>query len=600
MAILASIQDLTKSFGSQELFKDVSFGISDGEQLGLIGPNGTGKSTLLKILAGSIDPDEGEVVLKKGTRLVYLAQKDIFDDEQTIQTCLEKSLEDLHLSDTDIHVKIKQAINQFGFPDSEQKVKELSGGWKKRLAICRCLLKEPDILLMDEPTNHLDIAGILWLESVIKNARFSFLVISHDRYFLEHCTNRIIELNPRYPGGYLKIEGHYSDFIEKREAFISEQAKKEVILSNKVRRETEWLRRGPKARTTKAKYRIDDAYRLQGELQEVKQRNRSNQAAGFDFESNDKKSKILLRAHHISKAYDEKSILNKFSLKLSPGMRIGLVGNNGSGKTTLMKMLSAELEPDEGNVKIAEGTRIVCFDQNRDQLNPDETLQDALSPSGSDSVIYREKSVHIVTWAKRFLFKVEQLKSPVSTLSGGEQARILISRLMLKPADVLILDEPTNDLDIPSLDVLENSLSEFPGAIILATHDRYLLERVSTHYLGFVGDGSVTAYADLDQCLKEQNQKTKKSKNKKEGKSQGKKSSTSNKLSFKDQYELDHIEENILKAEKSAETFREQIQDPKIIADTAKMTEACNNLEKAQGEVDHLYLRWGELEAKKN
>jgi len=491
MSILVTLQNLSKSFGTQVLFKGITFGLFENEKLALIGPNGTGKSTLLKIIAGQEDLDDGTVTFKKGIRLVYQAQADEFDESLTVEQALVKALSrlHLHLDETETYVKVQKILSLAEFEDGMQMVSTLSGGWRKRLAISCALVQEPDLLLLDEPTNHLDVEGILWMEALLKKARFAFVVITHDRYFLENITNRIVELSPRYHQGFLKTEGHYSDFLEKRESFISEQEKKEVILSNKVRREVEWLRKGPKARTTKAKYRINDAYELQDQLVDIKQRNRAEKSAAFDFESTEKKSKVLIKTHAISKSLGGKTLLQKLTFKLSPGMRIGLVGRNGSGKSTLMKLLAEKLKPDEGTVKLGLNVKVVSFEQDRKQLNPQESIKEALAPTGGDTVIYREKPVHIITWAKRFLFKPEQINSLVSTLSGGEKARILIARLMLQPADVLLLDEPTNDLDIASLDILEKTLLDFPGAIVLVTHDRALLDRVATQILALDGEG---------------------------------------------------------------------------------------------------------------
>lgn len=595
MSILVSIQNLGKSFGSQTLFKDISMGLFEGEKMGLIGPNGTGKSTLLKILAGHEEYDQGAMTSKKNTRLTYLAQQDRFNDQLSVEEALSESIQSWHLDQTQIYVKTQQVMSLAQFETPEQKVSTLSGGWRKRLAIASALAQEPDLFLMDEPTNHLDLEGILWLESLLQKARFAFVVISHDRYFLQNVTNRIVELSPRYAQGYLKTDGNYSDFLEQRESYILEQNKKEATLSNIVRRETEWLRRGPKARTTKAKYRIQDAQQLQGELKNVKQRNRAEKTVGFDFDANERQSKDLLKAHQISKSLGDQLLVDKLKLKLSPGMRVGLLGRNGSGKSTLMKLLAGQLKPDEGTIKLGHEVKILHFDQNREKIDPSQTLKEALSPTGGDSVLYRDKSIHVITWAKRFLFKAEQLESPVSTLSGGEQARVLIANLMLQPADILLLDEPTNDLDIPSLEILEQSLNEFPGAIVMVSHDRYLLDRLCETILG-ISEGQITAYANLDQWL-QKSRATEKSKNEKT-KNPSKKTQSRKKLTYKDQYELDHMEENILKAEEELSGFKKAMQDPDVISEPEKLAAHCEKMGQAQEKVDALYARWTELEEK--
>jgi ABC transport system ATP-binding/permease protein len=599
MSILVSIQNLSKYFGTKKLFKDISLGLYEGEKLGLIGPNGTGKSTLLKILMGDEEPDEGAVIFKKGIHLAYVPQTDSFKDNITVEDALLLALDDQDLDDNQKSVKVKKHLSLLEFEDATQNVSTLSGGWRKRLAISCCLIQEPELLLMDEPTNHLDMEGVLWLEQLLKNADFAFVIITHDRYFLENTTNRIVELNSRYAVGFLKTEGNYSVFIEKREVYLLEQEKQEIILSNKVRRETEWLRQGPKARTTKSKYRIEGAYELQDELTELKQRNRSDKSVHFDFDSNDRKSKILIKTHQISKTLGDKKLIEKLSMKISPGMKIGLVGKNGTGKSTLMKLLAGKLKPDEGEIKLGWNVQVVDFEQDRGQLNPNDSVKEALSPTGTDTVVYRGRSIHIVSWACKLLFKPEQLESPVSSLSGGEQARILIGRLMLQPADILLLDEPTNDLDIPSLEILEKTLLDFPGAIILVTHDRYLLDRIANQIICMDGKGRLTNYADIHQWLKDY-QKIKKenkpAKDKQKTKNRPANQGKRKKLSFKEQFELDHIEENIQKAEEELNHIREKIQDPKVMAQPKEMNALCEQLNQRQADVDNMYARWEELE----
>lgn len=600
MSFLISYKNLGMSYGSQTLFSDLSMAFSEGEKLGLIGPNGSGKSTLLKIFAGVIQPDTGQRLEKRNIRPVYLAQQDEFDPEQTVDDILSDVLARTAGNDSEMFSKGQKIIGQTLFPDPNIKTGKLSGGWKKRLAICCALIQQPDILFLDEPTNHLDMEGILWLEETLKNATFSFVLVSHDRYLLNHVTNRTIELGKVYAEGYLKVEGNYGEFLERRDAFLDLQIKQETVLANKMRRETEWLRRGPKARSTKAQYRIDNASRLNGELSDLRTRNRQMTDVDIDFQSTGRKTKRLLDAYHLGKSLGGHLLFDNLSVSLGPGLFIGLLGANGSGKSTLLKILAGELEPDSGHVKTVDDLKIVMFDQERAQLDPTISLKKALSPD-SDSLIYRGNPVHVVTWAKKFHFHPEQLDTPVAKLSGGEQARVVIANLMKTQADILLLDEPTNDLDIPTMEVLEDSLSDFPGAIVVASHDRYMLDNLATHILGFDGEGSVRLYADLGQWISELREKKKKPAKKKSSPDQAPapKTEKPKKFSYKHGYELSQIEDKILAAENAVADLESQLNDPALSKDPTKLQDTCKQLGEAQSYVEKLYARWEELESLK-
>jgi ATP-binding cassette subfamily F protein uup len=489
-APLLSVMGAGKSFGAAPLFSNISIHISEGERLGLIGPNGSGKSTLLKIMAGMLEPDNGTRTVRKLTRIAFVPQEPEFEAGMTAGKVLEAALPErgTHgMDEAERAAAVSVTLGKAGFADGNAAVESLSGGWKRRLSIARELIRNPDVLLLDEPTNHLDLEGILWLEKLVEAAPFATVIVSHDRYFLENAATEVAEINRAYPDGMFRAEGNYADFLEKREAFLEAQSEQQAALANRVRREVEWLRRGPKARTGKSKARIDAAHELMGELAEVSSRNRKA-ATRIDFTASGRKTKKLIRAEGISKRLGGRELFRDLSFSLSPGMRLGLAGPNGSGKTTLLRVLKGELNADAGTIERADGLRIVYFDQGREQLDPAAPLREGLGAHG-DSVIYRDRSMHIAGWAKRFLFRPDQLDTPVGRFSGGERARIVIARLMLQPADVLLLDEPTNDLDIPTLEVLEESLTDFEGALVLVTHDRYMLDRVSTVVLGLNGEG---------------------------------------------------------------------------------------------------------------
>ena len=598
MSHLLSCQSISKAFGAQRLFSGISFGISEGERLGLIGPNGAGKSTLLKIFAGLESLDEGKLFIRKKLNLVYLAQADDLPAGQTVLQCLLEVLTASEMHEAERYAAAQRMLGKCGLYDPEQLVANLSGGWLKRLAIGRAVIQNPDLLLMDEPTNHLDMDGILWLEGLLKNAAFAFILISHDRYFLDNATNRIMELNPQYPGGYLRVEGALRDFLVKKEELLTSQAKQEEVLANKLRREIEWLSRGPKARTTKAQFRIDDAARLKGTFQDVKYRNAQGRAIDIGFEATDRKTKKLLTAHGLGKAFAGRPIFSNLDLEITPGLCVGVLGNNGSGKSTMMNILSGRMIPDQGEIRLADGVKIVFFDQKRQALNQEETLRRVLAPEG-DTVLYKGRAVHVVGWAKRFLFRPEQLDMPVHRLSGGEQSRILIANLMRQPADILLLDEPTNDLDIPSLEVLEEGLAEFPGAIVLVSHDRFLLDRLADFVIGFDGKGGCRRYADFRQWLEDLQASPRPGKETK-----GKAGKTAalvkkKKMTLGEELELAQMEEKIARAEESLARCHRQVNLPEIQADPERLTTSCLELQQAQDEVDRLYRRWEGLETKR-
>jgi ATP-binding cassette subfamily F protein uup len=609
MCALLSCQGLTKAFGAQTLFSDITLVLNPGDKVGLIGPNGSGKSTLLKILCSLEQADNGTVFTQKLIRLSYVAQADVFNEKANCIDNLYEAVRTLDIDEAEQYNRVHAMLSRAQFEDQQQPVRLLSGGWRKRLAICRALVTRPDVLVMDEPTNHLDIEGILWLENLLgatlPESPAAFLMVSHDRRFLENTVNRLIELSPVYPEGSFQVRGSYTDFLDKKSDYLLQRQNLEERLANKARRETEWLRRGPKARTTKARYRIEEAGRLQEELGEVRSRNRAVGQVGIAFESTQRKTKKLLEATSLEKGFSGSPLFHNLDLTLTPGMRLGLLGRNGSGKSTLMQILAAAthtsgLKPDRGTVVTAENVLIVNFDQRREQLDTSVTLRRALAPDG-DSVIYQGSSQHVVTWAKRFLFRTDQLDTPVNRLSGGEQARILIARLMRQPADILLLDEPTNDLDIPSLDVLEESLTEFPGALVLVTHDRFLLDRVCNLILGFDGEGQAEYFADYEQWL-EMMQSRERNEQKKSAAAIKEKTSTkpkSGKLSYMDQREYDQIEDSILAAESRLEELKQLMSSPEVMANAAQLHQYWEEQQTLQTEADRLYDRWDELEQRK-
>ncbi|MGA8026104.1 MAG: ABC-F family ATP-binding cassette domain-containing protein [Bryobacteraceae bacterium] len=593
MALLLNAQGLQKSYGAEPLFRNLSLNISEGDRLGLIGPNGSGKSTLLEILAGRLKPDSGEIALRKNIRFTHVAQESRFAPGESVKTIVGRALALSTVPEAERAGREAEILGRTGFTDPDVEAVTLSGGWRKRLALAEALVADPDILLLDEPTNHLDISGIEWLEKLLQNSRFACVVVSHDRYFLENVATSVAELSRVYPDGLLRVAGNYSAFLTKKTEFLAAQAKHQDALENRVRTELEWLRRGPKARATKAKARIDHARELITELGDLTSRSRSS-TPDIDFTATERKTKRLIELKNVSYKFDNRPIIDRFSNVITAGVRIGLVGANGSGKTTLLRLLRGELPPAQGEVNRAPALRVVYFDQNR-PLDPNVTLRRALAPH-SDSVIYQEGTIHVASWAARFLFSEEQLNQPVNRLSGGERARVLIANLMLEPADVLLLDEPTNDLDIPTLEILEESLLEFRGALVLVTHDRFLLDRVSTTVWGLDGEGAIEMFADYTQW--EAWQADRRRKPKTAQKPSGAAPTPKKKLSYLDSREFASIEERIAEAERTLTTKQALMEDPAVFTDPERIRLTLREIEVAQSAVDVLYARWSELEEK--
>jgi ATP-binding cassette subfamily F protein uup len=604
LAPIISARGLSKRYGIAPLFQNISFTVSEGDRIALIGPNGSGKSTLLEILSGRVKPDSGNVAIRKRTRFSFVPQISEFAPGETIRSAVESALERSAMPDAQRLSQTAETLGRAGFTNFEAHTASLSGGWRKRLAISLGFVQAPDVLLLDEPTNHLDLAGIEWLETVLQNAPFACVVVSHDRYFLENVACEVVELNRIYEDGYLRVQGNYTRFLQAKEEYLHAQGKRQDSLANRVHTEMEWLRRGPKARTTKSKARIEKAQGMIGELAALNARSQIS-TARIDFSATNRQTKRLIELTGVAYTIGNRTLFEELDFSITSGMRVGLVGPNGSGKTTLLRLLRGDIQPTAGEIHKAESLRIVSFDQNR-ELDPDLTLRRALAPD-SDSVIYQEQVIHVASWAARFLFANEDLNQPVGRLSGGERARVLIARLMLQPADVLLLDEPTNDLDIPTLEILEESLLEYRGALVLVTHDRYMLDRVSTVVLGFNGLGEAERFADYAQWdlwqgsrqLKGKPNVVSRSPSSRAPAGETKSAPARKKLSFVEAREFATIEERIGRAEQELRAKRAALEDPAIASDRLDFRDTCAQFEEAQKAVDRLYARWAELEKKK-
>ena len=588
-----------KRFGATPLFEGISLAVSEGERIGLIGPNGAGKSTLLAVLAGEMEPDTGEVSRRKRARVGYVRQISEYEPGPSVRAVVERAMAEAGVEADMREQGLRETLGRAGFEDFDTEADKLSGGWRKRLAIVESVASKPDVLLLDEPTNHLDLEGIEWLEDLLRGSRMAVVVVTHDRYFLENVADDVIELSRVYAEGLLRVHGGYSKFLEGREAYLEAQSKAAEGLRNRVRTEIEWLRRGPKARATKAKARIDNAHGLISKLADVDARMRT-QTAGIAFDATDRQTKRLVEMEDVSIAFGEKVVVKGLNVSLANGMKLGLVGPNGSGKTTILRAMVGDLAVTSGVVKRANGLRVVYFSQRR-ELDESLTLRRALAPD-SDAVVFQDRVVHVASYAAKFLFTGEQLNQPVARLSGGERARVLLARLMLVPADVLVLDEPTNDLDIPTLEILEEALLEFAGALVLVTHDRYLLDRVANVVLGLNGRGEAALFADYSQWeeWKEQPLESRDQRSESSDKAAAPPAVTGakKKLSYMEQREWDGIEAKVEAADARLDAARALMEEPEVATNAAALTAALAELEVAQAEHDAVYERWAELAEK--
>jgi ABC transport system ATP-binding/permease protein len=603
VSVLVNGHDLEKSFSGRPLFDGLSFGIEEGERIGLIGPNGAGKSTLLKMILGTEKADSGTIARKQGLRVAYLSQTPELDPEMTVLATILEGADDPY--DWEATSRALEMLSKMAFDDAgvseDSLVSSLSGGWRKKVALCRELMRDPSLLLLDEPTNHLDVESILWLEEFLARVPFATLTITHDRLFLNRISNRIWELDRRNPGGLLRIEGDYATFCEIKDEHVAALERRETVLKNTLRRETEWLRRGPAARTTKQQARIQRAGELAANVERLEGLNKA-QSVGIRFGGADSTPKKLIEAKHISKAYDGRVLFKDFSLLLQRGSRIGLLGRNGAGKSTLIKLLLGIEAPDTGTVERADQLQVAYFDQNREHLDPNATVLKTVCPQG-DHVRFRGNYVHVRSYLDRFLFNVEQGDSLVSKLSGGEQARLLIAKLMLKDANLLVLDEPTNDLDLATLNVLEERLKDFEGAIILVSHDRYFMDQVVDSV--FVpADGELVEFMGVEQWEAWQKERTKTLRAAASAASKGAVDSKADeapkkrKLSYNDQREFEQMEAKINGLEDKLQELTSESQLAEVCADAARLGKLSAEMAGLQGEIDRLYARWAELEGK--
>ena len=600
MSTLLTARDISKAWPSHELFRRIGLQLSQGDRVGLIGPNGAGKSTLLKILAGLEPPDEGEVVRRRGLRVAYVPQDDRFEETTTPRRA---AIDALRLDESvegglDAETRASTALSKLGFTSLDRPVREFSGGWRKRLALACGIVRDPDVLLLDEPTNHLDLTGVAWLETFASRSGVAMAFVTHDRRFLQAVSTRIVELSRVYPDGTLEIDGDYTEFVRRKNEYLDAADSARASLANAVRRDDAWLKQGIQGRQTRNKSQVKDAVDRRADLDAARGRAAADaRTTAIDFTGTERRTRKLVELRNVAKSLGDRRLFSNVDLVLSPGRRLGLLGDNGTGKTTLLRIIAGDLGADEGVVDRADDLRVVTFSQHRTTLDPEDTLHQALCPVG-DRVEFRGRTLHVAGWAERFLFHKDQLKTPLARLSGGEQARVLIANLMLAPADVLLLDEPTNDLDIPSLEVLEHALLDFPGALVLVTHDRFMLDRIASAFIGLDGEGGAKTYQTVEQFTRDlASRRRSPSSVPSPPAGVDRRPSRRRKLGYREQQEFDGMESAILEAESEVERLEASIADPETSGDHREAAAAYAALGAAQEEVRRLYARWTELEA---
>lgn len=600
MGILLSAQNLSKSFAGKTLFTKLSCGVEDGYRVGLIGPNGAGKSTLVKILVGELDPDSGTVTKRRGLRIGYLEQLPQFKKDATIWDVLQSKLD--HPDD-----KIGEMYEWLGKLDLMQfgeysLASALSGGWQKRLALARELITEPDVLFLDEPTNHLDIPSILWLEEFIANQNIATVTITHDRLFLQRVSNQVFDLDPRNPNGLLIVNGDYVKYLETKEILMGQQQSIEEKKKNTLRRETEWLRRGAKARQTKQKARIERAGDLKDEVQDLSQRN-SVKNLKIDFGENAKQPKKLVELKNVDLKLGEQQMFQDLSFIVSPQTRLGLIGENGAGKSTLVKLIVGQLQPTAGSVQLADNLEISYFEQNKETLIKNKSLLQNICPEG-DYVNFQGHFIHARSYLYKFKFQPYQLDLPVSQLSGGEQSRLRLAQMMLTKAGILVLDEPTNDLDMETLEVLEEALKEFNGAVILISHDRFFMDQVATEIMAIhnFGNGprAIEKFADYLQWeawFEKQKERLTSS-----AVTEAplpvvteEVSAVKRKASYKEKLEWQTLEQEIATLEGRLQSLQVRIADPEVVSNANELQALCLEAEEVEKTLTHRYERWSVL-----
>lgn len=618
--VLLSAKDLVVEYGEQKVLQAASLSIHDGDRIGLVGKNGAGKSTFLRIISALMEPDSGEIAQRNGLVVSFLSQEFTLDEEKTvkenimsgagyIKELLDKyesldpaSEERHHLEEKIAHVdgwnldrRLTLLTTSLDAPDGDRIVATLSGGEKRRTAICRTLIAQPDLLILDEPTNHLDTNTIEWMEKFLASWRGACIFVTHDRYFLDRIANRIVELAH---GTFFSHQGNYTDYLLNKAERDSLREAGEKKRQSFLRNELDWVMRGPRARRTKAKSRLDKYFEIAGEEAPEKDIN-----IDLIIPTPERLGNKVLEIKELSIAIGGKTLVNSLSYNFEPGRRLGIVGKNGAGKTTLVRTLLGELKPSAGGIDKGERTVFNYVDQSRLILNDEETVFETIG-EGSETVKFGKLTMPVWTYMRRFLFTDERTMTKVGKLSGGERSRLTLAKILKNGGNFIILDEPTNDLDLPSLRILEEALIGFDGCVVVVSHDRYFLNRVCTGILAFEGDG-ITRFSegDYDYYVEKRDADlliSGSSAPQKEKKGDTREKKQVKKLSYHEQKELDAIEEKIMEAELELEKIETIFADPLFYEKYASQTMELNSKhEDAKKLVKSLYDRWEELENKK-
>ena len=583
------VQNLTKSFGAQVLFKDISFSIAEGQHIGLVAQNGTGKSTLLSILTGKEGYDSGSIIYRNDLRVGMLEQSPHFDPEESVlDACFN------HEGNPEKLLKAKQILTMLKLYDLDQPMGQLSGGQQKRVALANVLILEPDFLILDEPTNHLDLEMIEWLEGYLSRGNKTIFMVTHDRYFLDNVCNTILELDNNTIYTY---RGNYSYYLEKRQERIDNTRAEIARANNLYRTELEWMRRMPQARGHKARYREEAFYELEAKAkQRIEERQVRLKSSNVYIGSK------IFECQYVSKRFDDKIILNEFYYNFSRFEKMGIVGNNGTGKSTFVKMLLGEVAPDGGKFDIGETVRFGYFSQEGLKFRDDQKVIDIITDIADYIELGGGKHMTASQFLNFFLFTPEQQHNYVYKLSGGEKRKLYLCTVLMKNPNFLVLDEPTNDLDIQTLQILEEYLQDFPGCVIVVSHDRYFMDKVVDHLLVFKGDGEIqdfpgnyTQYRDFQKMKSKEEEQLKQTKNNTTP-NEPKKDYHNNqkrKMSFKEKREYEQLTEKIAQLENEKQQLEEELCSGNLSVE--ELTEKSKRLPLLKDELDELELRWLEL-----